>query len=844
MLNDLFPKKKKKNQEQDEYEDDGNFSYNEDLKTNEFNDATIEYGDGEEIQDDDATDFEEEPEDKKHKILFYALIGFLILLLLVVLMIRGCYLKDGTLKSISIDAPNIIYVGEKAQITVKASGKNNLKKTSYKFDTSNNSIVDIDARGYLQGKVVKNNLIPITTGRFVLEVSAQLNDVKLPNVEKEIVICRKLSEDSFSSKELTAVIGKSIKLNVDLGEDNECITNLNYEIKDKNLVKIDENGNLVGLKEGKTEITFTSGKEKITKTVNVVTNDTKVTGLSLDKTTLNLTAGETATIKSTIEPNNATNKNIKWQSNNTGIATVTQTGKITATGKGIAIIKAVTEDGEYTKTVTVNVKEKQQTGGNTGGNTTPSKDTTAPKITKVTIKSDNTYNRYATIGNTITLEMNVSESLSKAPSVKIAGQAVSTRCSNQTCIATYYVTSSSKQGKVSINIEGYKDNAGNTGAVVTNTTDSTSVTIDTIRPVCEVVSATATGDSTYVVKFNWKDNSNGSGIKEAKVTGGGTYNANGYIGQDKSGTETVTYSRGTSDVIKTLTATDWAGNKCSASISIPKKGSSTPKTNVFNVKYEPITINPFAGSTVATSTIGKTSDQCTTQGTSCTVTLPSITPKNGFEIVGWATQENATTGLAPGAKLTLTKDVTYYAVTKKKSSDSGGSSGGSSGGGIYIPTECSGNETKSCTQNGKSCTCTCSGGRWGEPTNCKSSGGSTTTPTITATLTCYCKKTITTDNKITAAISKKTGTCDPLTSVIQNKLKANCNCTVMNINISDSGTLCKATATCRTTKQGSDDGHTKEFKNKQCSEISNNTECESICGVNKLVGSSCKETKN
>ena len=34
MLNDLFPKKKKKNQEQDKYEDDGNFSYNEDLKTN------------------------------------------------------------------------------------------------------------------------------------------------------------------------------------------------------------------------------------------------------------------------------------------------------------------------------------------------------------------------------------------------------------------------------------------------------------------------------------------------------------------------------------------------------------------------------------------------------------------------------------------------------------------------------------------------------------------------------------------------------------------------------------------------------------------------------------------
>ena len=68
----------------------------------------------------------------------------------------------------------------------------------------------------------------------------------------------------------------------------------------------------------------------------------------------------------------------------------------------------------------------------------------------------------------------------------------------------------------------------------------------------------------------------------------------------------------------------------------------------------------------------------TFKSASIAITLPAITPLSSYEVVGWATSTTATTGLAPGSKLTLTKDVTYYAITKPKSS-SGGSSGGSSG---------------------------------------------------------------------------------------------------------------------------------------------------------------------
>lgn len=59
----------------------------------------------------------------------------------------------------------------------------------------------------------------------------------------------------------------------------------------------------------------------------------------------NLLKGETFTLRATITPTNATNKSILWSSNNETVATVDQTGEVTAKGEGTALISAVTSDG-------------------------------------------------------------------------------------------------------------------------------------------------------------------------------------------------------------------------------------------------------------------------------------------------------------------------------------------------------------------------------------------------------------------------------------------------------------------------------------------------------------------
>ena len=81
-----------------------------------------------------------------------------------------------------------------------------------------------------------------------------------------------------------------------------------------------------------------------------------VTGVSLDKTEIVLVEGSSQTLTATVEPTNATNKNVTWSSDHEAIATVDQHGTVTARRGGQAIITVTTADGSKTATCTVRVK--------------------------------------------------------------------------------------------------------------------------------------------------------------------------------------------------------------------------------------------------------------------------------------------------------------------------------------------------------------------------------------------------------------------------------------------------------------------------------------------------------
>ena len=81
-----------------------------------------------------------------------------------------------------------------------------------------------------------------------------------------------------------------------------------------------------------------------------------VAGVSLDKTEIVLVEGSSEKLTATVEPTNATNKNVTWSSDHEAIATVDQNGTVTARRGGQATITVTTADGSKTATCTVRVR--------------------------------------------------------------------------------------------------------------------------------------------------------------------------------------------------------------------------------------------------------------------------------------------------------------------------------------------------------------------------------------------------------------------------------------------------------------------------------------------------------
>lgn len=83
-----------------------------------------------------------------------------------------------------------------------------------------------------------------------------------------------------------------------------------------------------------------------------------VTGITLDKTNAALNVGDTIVLIPSIEPINATNRNVIWTSADNSVATV-ENGIVTAISTGKTDIYATTEDGGYSAICTVDITNSE-----------------------------------------------------------------------------------------------------------------------------------------------------------------------------------------------------------------------------------------------------------------------------------------------------------------------------------------------------------------------------------------------------------------------------------------------------------------------------------------------------
>ena len=112
---------------------------------------------------------------------------------------------------------------------------------------------------------------------------------------------------------------------------------------------------------GSLSVSCMHGGSVITMTVSGSLDHTIPVGsVSLDKSNLTLNAaGASTQLTATVAPSNATNKGVYFFSSNPSVATVSESGLVTAVSNGTATITVITNDGGKTATCTVTVSIPQ-----------------------------------------------------------------------------------------------------------------------------------------------------------------------------------------------------------------------------------------------------------------------------------------------------------------------------------------------------------------------------------------------------------------------------------------------------------------------------------------------------
>lgn len=152
-------------------------------------------------------------------------------------------------------------------------------------------------------------------------------------------------------------VGGTQQLTPTVAPANAANKTVSYSSNNTGVATVNGSGLVTAIGSGSATITVTTqdGAKTATAVITVSSSTVAVTSVSLNPTSVTLSVGGTQQLTPTVLPSNATNKNVSYASNNTGVATVNASGLVTAIANGTATITVTTADGNKTNTAAITV---------------------------------------------------------------------------------------------------------------------------------------------------------------------------------------------------------------------------------------------------------------------------------------------------------------------------------------------------------------------------------------------------------------------------------------------------------------------------------------------------------
>ena len=170
----------------------------------------------------------------------------------------------------------------------------------------------------------------------------------------------------LGNTELTLVEGEEEKLAVAVTPENATDKSVVWESGNESVATVSQEGLVTAVGEGKATITVKTndGGFSASCEVTVKKKVIAVTGVKLSAASMTLREGDKGTLTATVEPANATNKNVEWWTSDLDVVSVTSTsggsnGYVEARGAGKATVTVKTEDGEFSASCEITVEKKE-----------------------------------------------------------------------------------------------------------------------------------------------------------------------------------------------------------------------------------------------------------------------------------------------------------------------------------------------------------------------------------------------------------------------------------------------------------------------------------------------------
>lgn len=171
----------------------------------------------------------------------------------------------------------------------------------------------------------------------------------------------KVSQITFPKDTYSVNKGYDIKLKATVVPEDAVEKKLTYVSSDPSIAEVQEDGTVLGKKEGTVQITVSATDgSNVQKMVNVTVTKVMARNISLNDSRWRIVQGGSFTIKTSFKPSDVENKSLSYASTNTKVATVNASGFVKGKYPGLAYIKVSTLDGSnITKSVKVIVLPKK-----------------------------------------------------------------------------------------------------------------------------------------------------------------------------------------------------------------------------------------------------------------------------------------------------------------------------------------------------------------------------------------------------------------------------------------------------------------------------------------------------